>query len=197
MTLLASVGTADVAFSESAQTVLNVIAAVIMFSVALELKPADLARVVRRPLAILVGVVAQFLLLPALSVLLVRPLDVRPSIALGMILVACCPPGKISNLLTLQSHGDTALSVSMTFASNLVSLVALPFAFPFWVGFDSDADALLSDIDVSTGSVLVEVLLVIALPLALGLLVATRAPALAARFRPWLVPRLFSVTMYR
>ena len=84
----------------------------------------------------------------------------------------------------------------MTFASNLVSLVALPFAFPFWVRSDSDADALLSGIDVPSGSVLVKVLLVIALPLAPGLLAATRAPASAARFRPSLAPPLFSVTMY-
>lgn len=186
MNVLVNVDHVDVAFSESAQTVLKVIAAVIMFSVALELRPADLIRVLRRPVAIAVGVLAQFVVLPLASVLLVKALDVRPSIALGMILVACCPPGKISNLLTLRAHGDTALSVSMTLVSNVASLAALPFAFPLWVGLDDGAEAMLADIDVSTGSVLAEVLLVAALPLGLGLLVAVRFASLGARFRPWL-----------
>jgi hypothetical protein len=72
-----------------------------------------------------------------------------------MILVACCPPGKISNLLTLRSRGDTAVGEhDLRLEPGQPGRAAVRV--PVLVGFDSDADALLSDIDISTGSVLVE-----------------------------------------
>jgi len=171
----------EVAFNEPAQLVLKLVAVVILFSVALDVRVDDLRRIARRPWAVLLGVAAQFAALPLATIVIVRVLDVRGSIALGMILVACCPAGKISNLLTLRSHGDTALSVSLTLVSNLVSLGTLAFAFPLWVALDPRADALLTQIDVPIQDVLVEVVLIVGLPLAVGVLVGARRPRLASR----------------
>jgi len=171
----------EVAFSEPAQLVLKLVAVVILFSVALDVRVEDLRRIARRPWAVLLGVAAQFVVLPLVTVLIVRVLEVQGSIALGMILVACCPAGKLSNLLTLRSHGDTALSVSLTLVSNLVSLGTLALAFPVWVALDPRAEALLTDLDLPVRDVLIEVVLIVGLPLALGVLVGARAPRWAER----------------
>ncbi|PPJ40779.1 symporter, partial [Pseudoxanthomonas sp. KAs_5_3] len=69
-----------------------------------------------------------------------------PSIALGMILVACCPPGNISQILTHRARGNVALSVSMTAISNALSIVVMPLNFAFWGGLHPTASALLKTI---------------------------------------------------
>ena len=74
-------------------------------------------------------------------------LDVRGSIALGMILVACCPPGNVSNILTHRAGGDVALSVSMTAISNLLTIFMLPINLAFWGGSPPPAATLLQDVD--------------------------------------------------
>ncbi len=176
----------DIAFNGTAQVVLKVAAAMIMFSIAIDVRPGDLRRAVRRPGVILVAVVAQFVLLPLLTVGLIKVLDLADSVALGLLLAACCPPGKISNFLTLRAGGDLALSVSMTTVSNFVSVATLPLTFPLWARLDSGTDRVLGSARVSTGAFLVEVLIVVALPLVLGILAAGRWPGAMARIRPLL-----------
>ena len=119
-------------FSPSTLTLLNVVLAAIMFGIALDTKFADFAGVVRMPKAMAVGIAAQFLVLPAVTLALTIVLDVRASIALGMILVACCPPGSISNVLTHRAGGNVALSVSMTAISNVLAIFLMPLGIAFW-----------------------------------------------------------------
>ena len=107
---------------------------------------------------------AQFLLLPAITLLLTLLLDVRGSVALGMILVACCPPGNVSNILTHRAGGDVALSVSMTAVSNLLTIVLMPINMAFWGGLSPTGSKLLESIDLKPSEMLVEVLLVIGVP---------------------------------
>jgi BASS family bile acid:Na+ symporter len=116
-----------------------------MFGIALDTKLEDFRRVARMPWAMAVGIAAQFVVLPAVTYTLTLLLGVAPSIALGMILVACCPPGNISNLLTHRAKGNVALSVSMTAISNALSVVLMPLNFAFWGGMHPTASAAAQD----------------------------------------------------
>ena len=110
-------------FNPGALAALNWILAIVMFGVALDLRVADFRRVARAPLAPVVGLVCQFLLMPALAtglLMLIRP---APSIALGIILVAACPGGNVSNFFTSLGKGNAALSISMSAISTMASVV--------------------------------------------------------------------------
>jgi BASS family bile acid:Na+ symporter len=119
-------------FNPTSLLALDVVLALIMFGIALAVKVEDFKAVLRMPKAITVAIAAQFLLLPAVTFGLTFLLNVGPSIALGMILVACCPPGNISQVLTNQARGNVALSVSMTAVGNLLAIFLMPINFAFW-----------------------------------------------------------------
>ena len=123
-------------FNPASLALLNVVLGFLMFGIALDTRVDDFRRVLRMPWAISVGIAAQFIVLPAVTYVLTRLLGVGPSIALGMILVACCPPGNVSNLLTHRANGNVALSVSMTAVSNAIAIVAMPLNFAFWGGIE-------------------------------------------------------------
>ncbi len=122
--LAADVDSITIAFEEGSLTTLKIVIGAILFGIALDTRLDDFALAARRPGTIAIGVVAQFLLLPALTFGLTLLLDVRGSVALGMILVACCPPGNVSNILTHRARGDVALSVSMTAVGNVLAIFA-------------------------------------------------------------------------
>ncbi len=167
-------------FNESSLTVLKIVIGLILFGIALDTDAEDFRRAARRPGTIAIGVGAQFLLLPAITFLLTLALDVRGSVALGMILVACCPPGNVSNILTHRAGGDVALSVSMTAVSNLLAIVLMPLNMAFWGGLHPTGSALLEDIDLPPSQMLVEVGLVIGVPFVLGLTIRQLWPRFAA-----------------
>ena len=83
-----------------------------MFAVALNLKPQQFLFLVEQPKSFILGLLGQLLLLPLLTLLLCFAIEPQPSIALGMILVACCPGGNVSNMLVLLARGNVALSVT-------------------------------------------------------------------------------------
>lgn len=170
-------------FNPASLAVLNAVLAFLMFGISLDTRIEDFKRVLRMPLAFAVGVVAQFLFLPAITFGLTLLLGVGPSIALGMILVACCPPGNVSNILTHRAKGNVALSVSMTAVSNAIAIVAMPLNFAFWGGVHPTASTLLKTIALDPVQMVGHILLIIGVPFALGLWVAHRFPALTARFK--------------
>src|SRR6478735_7453575 len=149
---------------------------------------ADFRDVLRRPFVIGAGLVAQFVVMPALTLLLTLALDVRGSVAIGMILVVCCPAGNFSNLLTYRARGDVTLSISMTTASNVLAVLVTPIAIAFWCGLNPAADGLMRDVSIDTGDMVVEVALLIGLPFAAGLAVAWRWPAISAGARRFVEP---------
>ncbi|WP_036570195.1 bile acid:sodium symporter family protein [Nocardioides sp. URHA0032] len=170
------------------QLATKVVIAVFLFGVALDVRPSDLRDVVRRPRAIGAGLLAQYLLMPVLTVLLTLALDVRGSVAIGMILVVCCPAGNLSNILTHRAGGDVALSISLTTASNVVAIVLTPAAVAFWCGLNPAADDLLNDVSINAWGMAAEVALLIGLPFAAGLLAAWRFPGFSARARRFVEP---------
>ncbi|MBN8867811.1 MAG: bile acid:sodium symporter family protein [Solirubrobacterales bacterium] len=163
---------------------LSAVIAVIMFGIALEMKVDDFRAVAKMPKAMAVGVAAQFICLPAITYLLTLALGFRPSIALGMILVACCPPGNISNILVYRARGNVALSLSMTALSNFLAIFLMPINIAFWGGLHPEASQILKSVDVSAIELLIDIVVLIGVPLTLGLLISSRRPGLAKKVQP-------------
>ena len=181
MILTDDVDSIRIAFDESSQTALRILIATILFGIALDTRVEDFREAARRPRVIAIGVGAQVVLLPALTFGLTLLLGVGGSVALGMILVACCPPGNVSNIVTHQARGDVALSVSMTAVSNLLAIVVMPLNFAFWGSLHPTGGDLMRQLDLSALDLLTEVVGVIGIPFVVGLLLARAFPALARR----------------
>ena len=181
MILADDVDSIKIAFDENSQTVLRILIATILFGIALDTRVEDFREVARRPGVVAIGVGAQIVLLPALTFLLTLVLGVGGSVALGMIIVACCPPGNVSNIVTHQARGDVALSVSMTAVSNLLAIVVMPLNFALWGSLHPTGGALMRELELSAMDLLTEVLVVIGVPFVVGLLLARAFPALAYR----------------
>ncbi len=155
----------------------------VMFSVALGLRVEDFSFLRTRPLLFAGGVVSQVVLLPLGTFLLILLMEPAASIALGMIVVACCPGGAVSNLLTYLSRGNVAASVALTATSSLLAAVLTPTSILLWShAYEPTAD-LLQTLDVSPTIFLAQTTFLLAVPLVLGMVVAAKAPDVAARIR--------------
>lgn len=166
-------------FSTTDLWLVNIAIAAMMFGVAMGLTLDDFRRVLDIPRAPLGGLVAQFLLLPAATSLAVWVLDIPPVLGLGMILVACCPGGAYSNVMTWLARGSVAVSVTMTAISSVAATVLTPLNFAFWGGINPRTRDVLSDIAVSPLEVLALVTVVLAIPVAAGMWVRQRWPGFA------------------
>lgn len=162
---------------------LNVILGLVMFGVAMDMKASDFRGVLSSPKPALIGLGAQFVLLPAFTFLLVLAIRPTPSIALGMILVAACPGGNVSNFLTHYARGNTALSVTMTAISTAVAVVMTPLNLALWGNLHPDGQTLMKAVALDPLDMFVAVLLLLGVPMAAGLLVSHRWPAFAERSR--------------
>ena len=174
--------------------VLNLILALLMFGVALDLRLADFRAVLRHPRGPLAGIATQLLLLPAATFLLIQLIDPIPSVKLGMMLVAACPGGNVSNFLVWLAQGNTALSVSMTALSSSVAVFSTPFNLALWASLDPDTRGLLADIAVDAGDMFTTILLLLAIPLAAGMLIRSRYPRVSSHIRRPL--RIFGGTVF-
>jgi len=170
-------------FSPESLVALNLVLAFVMFGVALDMKLSDFRGITAAPRAVLVGMLAQFLLLPAAAWALTMLLRPQPSIALGMILVACCPGGNISNFLTHFARGNTALSVTMTAFSTVGALFFTPFNVALWGSLNPATAAILREIAIDPVEMFVAVAILLVVPALLGMGVAHRHPGFAARAR--------------
>ena len=170
-------------FNPASLVVLNIVLAFLMFGIALDTRMADFRRVLRMPGAMAVGIAAQFLVLPAVTFVLTLLLQPAPSIALGMLLVACCPPGNVSNILTHRAAGNVALSVSMTAVGNALAIVLMPLNFAFWGGLHPTAAPLLRSIALDPVEVGGTIVGIIGVPFVLGILCAEQLPRLTERIR--------------
>jgi len=174
-------GALPIQFNPASLVLLNAILALMMFGVSLDLRPADFKRVLVSPRAPFAGLFAQFLLLPAATCLGTWAFRIDPELALGMILVAACPGGSFSNIMTWLARGNVAVSVSMTAISSLAAAVLTPFNFALYGYLNPYTRELLTSIAVDPFELLLLVLLVLGLPLLLGMWVGKRFPGLAGR----------------
>jgi BASS family bile acid:Na+ symporter len=162
---------------------LNVVLGFVMFGIALDIRGDDFRRIARSPKGPLIGLTAQFVLLPAFTFLLTRVIQPRASVALGMLLVAACPGGNMSNFFTHHARGNAALSVSMTAVSTLLAIFMTPFNLAFWGARHPSTRAILEAVRLNPIELLLTVLVILGVPLALGMLVSARRPEWANRLR--------------
>jgi BASS family bile acid:Na+ symporter len=165
------------------QLVLGAVLAVMVFSVALELRIADFRRVAETPRAVVCGLIPQFILLPVGTWLATLALDLPPNVEAAMILVAACPGGSLSNVVTHFGRGNAALSVSISAVASLIALVATPFNFSWMIATNPATAGWLRTLAIDPSGIWVSLLALLAVPMALGLFVAYRFPALTRRIQ--------------
>ncbi|MEQ9187669.1 MAG: bile acid:sodium symporter family protein [Cryomorphaceae bacterium] len=176
-------------FSNDGKNLLNLTIAFIMFGVALELKLDDFKKLMKQPKPALVGILSQFVMMPLLTFLLVFSLQsfITPTIGLGMILVAACPGGNISNFMSALAKGNVALSVSLTAFSSFAGIVLTPFNFAFWGNLYmkvcvSDASTeLVRSLNIDALEVLQTIAIILGIPLLLGVAFSHKFPLLTER----------------
>ena len=155
----------------------------LMFAIALGLSPASFAFLRTAPRLFWGGLAAQLIALPLMTIALASVLAVSPSVALGMIVVAACPGGSVSNFMTFAARGDVAYSVSLTAGSSVVASLWTPFAILLWSDLYPPTAALLQTIEFSRAVFIAQTVVMLAVPLALGMTTASFAPGLAARIK--------------
>lgn len=155
----------------------------VMFSVALGLRFEDFRILADKPRLYVGGVVTQVIILPLVTFFLLHTISPPPSIALGMIVVACCPGGAVSNLMTYLARGDVAVSVALTATSSILAALLTPASTLFWTGAYGPTAELLKSLDVDPMLFVLQTTLLLALPLAAGMFVAAKAPNIAAKIR--------------
>lgn len=167
---------------------LNVVLALVMFGVALGIKPATFIDIIRNPKSIITGIVCQLVLLPALTLVLIMCLGnfISPMIALGMILVASCPGGNISNFITSLSRGNTELSVSLTAFNTAACVFTTPMNFSFWGGLYlkfAEKRMVLPELDIPFWEIFKSIVILLGIPLVLGILCAQYLPKITAKIK--------------
>ena len=153
---------------------------IVMFGMGLPLKPVDFALVARRPLPVLIGVVAQFVIMPMVALAVVAIMDLPEAVAAGVILVGCAPGGTSSNVVSYLARGDVALSVTMTSISTLLAPVFTPLL-TLWLAGEY--------MPVSASSMAWSIVKVVLIPVVAGILIGMLAPRVVARINsalPWI-----------
>jgi BASS family bile acid:Na+ symporter len=166
-------------FDNQSLWILNIALAVIMFGVALGINLDDFKRLLKQPKLVLIGVLLQFVLLPLMTFLLILIIKPQPSIALGMMMVAACPGGNISNFMTHLANGNTALSISLTAFGTLIAVFMTPFNFQFYGYLYEPTSLLLKEVQLNPFELLKLVVLILGIPLVLGMLFRSKNEKLA------------------
>lgn len=161
-----------------AKILLAVSLVIIMIGMGLSLTLNDFKRVLKFPLAVFIGFLNQIILLPIIAYVLILLFKVESDIAIGVMILSACPGGPTSNLVTHLAKGDTALSVTLTAVNSVVTIITIPLIVNFAVSeFSADA----STFDTPAGSILGILIAVIAVPLAIGMLIKAKKPAIALK----------------
>ena len=166
--------------------VINPMLGVIMFGMGLTLSPQDFKVVLSRPKDIFIGCLTQFTVMPLLALGLTLAFSLPKELAIGVILVGCCPGGTASNVITYLAKGDLALSVGMTAASTILAPLMTPFLVWLLAG---------TMVDVDTVGMLMSIVYVVIAPIVCGLLCQRFLPVMTKRVTPYL-PALSSVVSH-
>ncbi|MEA3510199.1 MAG: bile acid:sodium symporter family protein, partial [Actinomycetota bacterium] len=189
-----SVDEAVLNFDESSLVLLNVLIGLMMFGMALGINTDDFKALTRTPKPAGIGLGAQFVLLPFATFLLTLALDLPASVELGMILVASCPGGNLSNVMTYLGGGNAPLSVGMTAVSTAAAVVMTPLNFSIWGRLNPVTEPILESVSLNPLTLFVTIVVILGLPLTLGILFAQWKPQIAGRMeKPF---KIFSVVVF-
>lgn len=172
-------------FSEGGLLFMNVTLAFIMFGVALDIKPENFTNIFKKPKSAFLGIFAQFVLLPALTFGLIMLINPPPSIAMGMILIAACPGGNISNFISSLAKANVALSVGLTAFATLSASLLTPLNFALWgglyAGYFAEASKLHIPIEIPFLQMAKTVFILLGIPLIAGMIFAHKFPKTTAK----------------
>lgn len=174
----------NLAFSAESLAALNGAIFLIMFGVALDLKTAQFKAILAAPKPVLTGVLSQWVILPALTVGLVALVEPHPFLGMGMVLVACCPGGSVSNFFSSVAGGNVALSISLSMVSTLGAAVITPLSFALWTGV-LYGNEWAGTFSLSFVDMIKTLAIILLIPVALGILIQAKFPRTAKRIFPW------------
>ena len=140
----------------------NILLGIVMFGMGMTLKLADFKVVFTKPKAVIVGILAQFVIMPVLAFLLTMVFQLPPELAVGVILVGSCPGGTSSNVMTYLAKGDVALSVGMTACTTIMAPIVTPLLVLLFAG---------QTVDVNVVDMFLSIVQVVLVPIALGFLI--------------------------
>jgi len=175
-------------FDTESLWVLNIAIAIIMFGVALGITTKDFKRLFKHPKIVFVGVLSQFILLPAFTFLAIIIIKPHPSFALGMMMIAACPGGNVSNFFSKMAGGNAALSVSLTAFATLICIVMTPFNLQFWGSLYKPTNEILQTVALSPIDLFKLVALILGIPLVCGMLVRQYHAEMASKIEQVLKP---------
>lgn len=175
-------------FSSDNLWAVNITLAIIMFGVALDIKISDFTNLLKSPKPVIVGIISQFILIPVVTFFLILIINPSPSIALGMMLVAACPGGNISNFMSKMAGGNTALSVSLTAFASVASLIMTPLNLSLWGNLYQPTSKIMQSVALNPFEVAKIVLLILGVPLVLGMIVRYYYSNFAIKFSKILKP---------
>ena len=186
--MINSVDDIQINFDSDSLWVVNLTLSLIMFGVALDIKMSDFTNLLKSPKPVIVGIISQFILIPLVTFLMIIVIKPHPSIALGMIMVAACPGGNISNFMTKLAGGNAALSVSLTAFASVAALIMTPLNFAIWGSFYEPTAEILTTVKVAPSEVARFVLLILGIPLVLGMVINHYRPIFASKTSRFLKP---------
>ena len=186
--MIDSIDSIQINFNSDNLWVVNLTLSLVMFGVALDIKMSDFTNLLKSPKSVIVGIVSQFILIPLVTFLMIIIIEPYPSVALGMIMVAACPGGNISNFMTKLAGGNAALSVSLTAFASLAALVMTPLNFAIWGSFYAPTSEILKNVEVAPVEVARFVLLILGIPLILGMMINNYHPVFASKTSRFLKP---------
>ncbi|MFP4555315.1 MAG: hypothetical protein ACLFNU_00465 [Bacteroidales bacterium] len=163
-------------FGKGGLLFMNITIAFIMFGVALEIKVKQFKNIIIKPKSILVGVLSQFIALPAVTFLMILVVNPSPSVALGMILVAACPGGNVSNFISSLAKANIELSVSLTAIATISAIFITPLNFALWGSLYSGTADLVIPISIDAWEMMKTVFVLLGIPVALGVWFSDRYP---------------------
>lgn len=154
--------------------------AFIMFTLGVGLAVGDFKRVFKYPLAFSVGVLCHFVLLPLMGYAVITLFDVTGAMAVGFMIIAACPTGTTSNLLTYHARADVALALSFTAFAGIASIFTVPLILSWSIAhFMADSP----NINFPYGMVMGQIFIILGLPVGLGMLLRAKAPVFTHRFQ--------------
>jgi BASS family bile acid:Na+ symporter len=154
---------------------------VLMLGMGLGLILADFQRITRYPKAVMIGLVNQIIILPIVGFIIASILPLRPEIAVGLMIIAICPGGPSSNVLTYLAKGDVALSVTLTAFSSIITIFTIPFLASLSLQHFMGKSAAIS---LPIGSTMAQIFLIIVLPMIIGMTIRHYFPLLAKNLEP-------------
>lgn len=172
-------------FNPDQMLILNVAMAFLMFSVALDVRWSDFRKVAQFPRSIIVGLSAQFLVFPLLTLAIIALFQPPVSVSMGMVLVSMCPSGNMTNFLVHFARANVALSVTLNAIIILSATFVTPAGFLFWSKFIPDSAAIRQSFEIKFIEMAAIIVELIVVPLLFGMFLNEKKPDFVARIRPW------------